>query len=52
MPMRFAKEGFVCLDNLKCEKSPTIYLVAHKKSKDISRVRAVINFYKKLIDEM
>lgn len=52
MPMRFSSEGFVCLDNLKCKKSPVIYLVANKKSKDISRVRAVINFYKKLIDSM
>ena len=52
MPMRFAKEGFVCLDNLKCKKFPTIYLVANQKSKDVSRVRAVIDFYKKLIDEM
>lgn len=52
MPMRFSKEGFVCLDNLKCETSPTIYLVANRKSKDIPRVRVAINFYKKLIDNM
>lgn len=52
MPMRFAKEGFVCLDNLKCETTPTIYLVANKKSKDLPRVRVVVNFYKKLIDNM
>ncbi|MDO4183785.1 MAG: LysR family transcriptional regulator [Rhodospirillales bacterium] len=52
MPMRFAKEGFVCLDNLKCETAPTIYLVGNKKSKDLPRVRVVINFYKKLIDNM
>ncbi len=52
MPLRFSKEGLVCLDNFKCEKSPTIYLVASQKSKDIPRVRTVINFYKKLMDNM
>lgn len=52
MPLRFNKEGFVCLDNFKCEKAPTVYLIASKKSKDIPRVRAVINFYKKLLENM
>ncbi len=53
MPIRYRKaEGFVCLDNFKCEEEPTIYLVAKKKSKDIPRVRAVIDCYKKWIDEM
>lgn len=52
MPLRFSKEGLVCLDNFKCDQSPTIYLVASKKSKDIPRVRTVINFYKKLLDKM
>ena len=52
MPMRFNHEGFVCLDNFICEKSPTVYLIANKKSKDIPRVRAVINFYKNLLENM
>lgn len=52
MPIRFNKEGLVCLDNFKCEKSPTIYLVASKKSKDVPRVRAVIDFYKRLLENM
>ncbi len=53
MPLRYSKEeGFVSLDNFKCEETPTIYLIAKKKSKDIPRVRAVIDYYKKLMDEM
>ena len=53
MPMRFRDvEGFVCLDNFKCDTSPTVYLIGKKKSKDIPRVRAVINFYKKWMDKM
>ena len=52
MPKRYNKEGFVCLDNFVCTENPTIYMVSNKKSKDIPRVRAVINFYKKLLDNM
>ena len=52
MPKRYNKEGLVCLDNFKCDENPIIYMVASKKSKDIPRVRAVINFYKKLLDNM
>jgi len=53
MPLRYSREeGFVCLNNFKCDKSPTIYLVVKKKSKDTPRVRAVIDFYKDLMDKM
>lgn len=52
MPKRYNKEGFVCLDNFVCEENPTVYMVANKKSKDVPRVRTVINFYKKLLDNM
>lgn len=53
MPMRFKDvEGFVWLDKFKCKTSPTVYLIAKKKSKDIPRVRAVIDFYKTWIDKM
>lgn len=52
LPLRFNKEGLVCLDNFKCENSPTVYLVASKKTKDIPRVRAVIDFYKGLLENM
>lgn len=53
MPLRYSRqEGFVCLDNFKCEEAPTVYLVAKKKSKDIPRVRAAIGYYKRLLDNM
>lgn len=52
MPLRFNREGLVCLDNFKCDKAPMVYLVAKKKSKDIPRVRALINFYKSLLEQM
>jgi len=53
MPLRYRNEsGFVSLDNFKCEHSPTVYLVVKKKSKDIPRVRAVVDFYKSLMDKM
>ena len=53
MPLRYSRqEGFVCLDNFKCNDMPTVYLVAKKKSKDIPRVRAAIGYYKKLLDNM
>lgn len=53
MPLRYSRqEGFVCLDNFKCDGAPTVYLIAKKKSKDIPRVRAAIGYYKKLLDNM
>ena len=53
MPLRYRRiDGFVCLDNFKCEHAPTVYLVAKKKSIDIPRVRATINFYKNLLEKM
>ena len=53
MPLRYRNEdGFICLENFKCDEAPEIYLIAKKKSKDIPRVRAVINFYKELMEEM
>ena len=53
MPLRYSREnGFVCLDNFKCDEAPTVYLVAKKKSKDIPRVRVAIDYYKNLLDNM
>lgn len=52
LPMRFKEEGLVCLDNIKCESCVTVYLVAHKNTKDMPRIRAVLNYYKDLLDEM
>lgn len=53
MPLRFKKEkGFVCLNNFKCEEAPIIYLVAKNKSKNLPAVKAVLDFYKNLMDDM
>ena len=52
MPKRFKDEGFVYLDNINCEFDANIYLVAHKSTKDIPKIRCVINFYKEIISEM
>lgn len=52
MPLRFKDEGMVCLDNIKCESSVVFYLVTHTNSKNIPKVRAVLNYYKELMDNM
>lgn len=52
MPLRFKDEGMVCLDNLTCESNVNFHLVAHRKSKDIPKVRAVLNYYKELLENM
>lgn len=52
MPMRFVNEGMVCLDNIKCSSNVTFYLVAHKDTKDIPRIRVVLDFYKALLELM
>lgn len=52
MPLRFKDEGLVCLDNIKCETNVTFYLVAHKPTKDVPRIRTVLNYYKDLLSSM
>lgn len=52
MPLRYKDEGLVCLDNIKCDTNITFYLVAHKDSKDIPKIRAVLNYYKDLLQVM
>ena len=42
----------ICLDNLECPTSNTLYLVSHKTRKDIPKVRAVLNYYKEIIDNL
>lgn len=49
LPLRYKEEGLVCLDNIKLETTLTFYLVAHKQSKDIPKIRAVLDYYKELI---
>lgn len=52
MPLRFKDEGLVCLDNIKCDTNVNFHLVAHKNTKDIPRIRTVINYYKDLLSAM
>ncbi|MBE6443659.1 MAG: LysR family transcriptional regulator [Alphaproteobacteria bacterium] len=53
MPLRYKNEdGFVCLEEFKCDEAPIVYLIAKKKSKDIPKVRIVIDYYKRLMEDM
>lgn len=52
LPLRYKDEGMVCLDNIKCESNIVFYLVSHSNSKNIPKVRAVLNYYKELMDIM
>lgn len=52
MPLYYKKENLVCLDNLPCKSSLSFYLCAHKNVKDIPRVRAVINFYREMLEQI
>lgn len=49
MPLSFASEGLVCLDNIKSESTATIYLTAHRSTKDIPKIRVILDYYKELI---
>ena len=52
MPLRLKEEGLVFLDNIPYDEEATIYLVAKKKTKDIPRVRAVIDYYRSSLERM
>ena len=52
MPLSFAQHGLVCLDNLPCERPINYYLYANRHTKDIPRVRTVINFYKDIMEKL
>lgn len=52
LPLCYKNSGLVCLDNIHSASKINYYLFSHKNVKDIPRVRAVINFYKNIIDEM
>lgn len=52
IPMGFTKEGLVCLDNIKCDVKYKFYLFAKRASKDIPRVRNVIDYYRDLLNRM
>ncbi len=52
MPLSFALQGLVCLDNIICDSPVHYYLYANRHTKDIPRVRTVINFYKDIMDKL
>lgn len=52
MPMLFKDRGMICIDNIKCSSDVTFYLVAHKDTKDIPRIRVVLELYKELLERM
>jgi len=54
MPYYFknTEKNLVCLENIDCKATNTIYLSSPKNRKDVPRVRAVLNYYKDLISNL
>jgi len=52
LPLSFALQGLVCLDNIICDSPIHYYLFANRHTKDLPRVRTLINFYKDIMDKM
>ena len=52
MPLSFALKGLVCLDNIICDIPVHYRLYANRNTKDIPRVRTLINFYKGIMDKL
>jgi len=54
LPISFAREdnNLVCLDNIKCDVYKTIYLLGHRTTKDIPKIRVVIDYYKDLLKNL
>ena len=52
MPLSFALQGLVCLDNIVCDTPIRYRLYANKNTKDIPRVRTMINFYKDILNKL
>ena len=52
MPLCFAGEGIVCLDNLKCDEELYFYLLANIKTKEQPQNQMVIDLFRKILEEM
>jgi len=54
MPMNFVRggHGMVCLDNIPCDATATLYLISHRTVKDIPKVRVTLDYYKSLIEKL
>lgn len=51
MPLSFALQGLVCLDNIVCDYPITYRLYANRNTKDLPRVRTLINFYRNIMNK-
>ncbi len=54
MPMNFERggHGMVCLDKLSCDIQMPLYLFSHRSIKDIPKVRAVLDYYKTVLENL
>ena len=52
LPLGFATQGMVHLDNIPCDYPICYHLYANRNTKDIPRVRTIVNFYKNIMDKM
>ncbi len=52
MPLRFKQEGMFYLEHLPCLSNVSLHLITHQGSKDIPKNRAVLNYYKDLLQEL
>ena len=52
LPLSYTSQGLVCLDNIPCSNTVTYQIYAYKGTKDIMRVRTLINFYKDIIEKL
>lgn len=51
MPLNFTKyrHNLVCLDNLTCPASQTVYLTSQKVIKDVPKVRIALDYYRNML---
>lgn len=54
MPLSFAKQqnDLVCLDNITCPATQTIYLTSQKIIKDVPKVRLALEYYKEMLKNL
>lgn len=49
MPLHFADEGLVRLKNISTTPQLKFYLIAHRVTKDIPKIRVVLDYYRKVL---
>lgn len=50
LPASFVRYGLVALDNIECDTSTTIYVIAHRHSKDLRRVQILAEHIKEILN--